>query len=72
MIAVARTCVQAYDVDLGGPWLGDVPTNVGANGHSHVYAPMLDSSRGSQPEPFQGSRCVVRERTFYNLFGKVG
>jgi hypothetical protein len=40
--AAVRTCVQADVVDLGGPRLGDVPTNVGADGHPYACARILD------------------------------
>ena len=59
---VARTCVQADVVDLGGPWLGHVPTNAGADGHPHTCTHMLDLSRDFVLDPpRRAQRALQRE-----------
>lgn len=44
---VVRTRVQANVVDLGGPGPSDVPTDVGADGHPHARALVLNMNMGA-------------------------
>jgi hypothetical protein len=56
--AAVRTCVQANVVDLSR--LGDVPTNVGADGHPYACARILDLLFATLFAPSQGPCTTMR------------